>query len=196
MVVINFLNERNAADVRVCQLLKEKSKLFNGVFGASNEVLGTIESGVDFEKRIVQIYQNCLTEADIQDAFDCLRADLEASITQRLDYTHQQLFENFDEEVLEKIKFESERRLDSFERKFWDFSRFALAGLADLQARLSDMNALREATTAATAARTEHTRLQTLWQGNLETLNADLARFVAAASSLENSPAFVERLRA
>ena len=51
VVVINFLNERNEADRRVLELLAEKFHLFSGVFGASDEVLGTIESGVDFEKR-------------------------------------------------------------------------------------------------------------------------------------------------
>ncbi|MEI6409384.1 MAG: SNF2-related protein [Bacteroidota bacterium] len=131
VVVINFLNERNAADVRVYQLLNEKFNLFNGVFGASDEVLGTIESGVDFEKRIVQIYQSCRTEQEIQTAFDALRHDLEESIALRVDQTHQQLLENFDEEVLEKIKVESEQRLDAFENKFWEFSRFALAPFAD-----------------------------------------------------------------
>jgi len=131
VVVINFLNERNAADVRVYQLLNEKFNLFNGVFGSSDEVLGTIESGVDFEKRIVQIYQSCRTEQEIQTAFDALRHDLEESIALRLDQTHQQLLENFDEEVLEKIKVESEQRLDAFENKFWEFSRFALAPFAD-----------------------------------------------------------------
>jgi superfamily II DNA or RNA helicase len=131
VVVINFLNERNAADVRVYQLLNEKFNLFNGVFGSSDDVLGTIESGVDFEKRIVQIYQSCRTELEIQTAFDALRHDLEESIALRLDQTHQQLLENFDEEVLEKIKVESEQRLDAFENKFWEFSRFALAPFAD-----------------------------------------------------------------
>src|SRR5205823_3541119 len=61
VVVVNFLNKKNAADQRVYQLLDQKFRLFNGVFGASDEVLGTIESGVDFEKRIVSIYQKCRT---------------------------------------------------------------------------------------------------------------------------------------
>ena len=70
VVVVNFLNRTNAADQRVFQLLSEKFKLFEGVFGASDEVLGTIESGVDFERRIAQIYQDCRTEEEIQAAFD------------------------------------------------------------------------------------------------------------------------------
>ena len=56
VVVINFLNKENQADQRVYELLAEKFKLFSGVFGASDEVLGAIESGVEFEKRIIAIY--------------------------------------------------------------------------------------------------------------------------------------------
>ena len=37
---------------RVYELLNQKFSLFEGVFGSSDDVLGSIESGVDFEKRI------------------------------------------------------------------------------------------------------------------------------------------------
>ena len=46
VVVVNFLNRNNEADQRVFRLLAEKFSLFEGVFGASDEVLGAIESGV------------------------------------------------------------------------------------------------------------------------------------------------------
>ena len=131
VVVVNFLNNRNAADKRVYELLEKKFFLFGGVFGASDEILGSIENGVDFEKRIIQIYQSCRTETEIQAAFNKLQEELEDSIAQRLDHTHQQLMENFDEEVLEKIKMESESRLDTFEQKFWNFSHFALTPYAN-----------------------------------------------------------------
>jgi hypothetical protein len=39
----------------VYDLLNHKFRLFEGVFGSSDEVLGAIEDGVDFEKRILQI---------------------------------------------------------------------------------------------------------------------------------------------
>lgn len=45
VVVVNFLNSENAADRRVFELLDQKFQLFNGVFGASDEVLGVVESG-------------------------------------------------------------------------------------------------------------------------------------------------------
>jgi len=46
VVVVNFLNNKNQADERVYELLNEKFRMFEGVFGASDEVLGAIESGI------------------------------------------------------------------------------------------------------------------------------------------------------
>jgi superfamily II DNA/RNA helicase len=75
VVVINFLNERNEADRRVHELLSEKFNLFSGVFGASDEVLGSIESGVDFERRILAIYQQCRSTSEIEAAFNGTELD-------------------------------------------------------------------------------------------------------------------------
>ena len=58
VTVVNFLNLKNHAEQRIHQLLDEKFNLFKGVFGASDEVLGVIERGVDIERRIFQIVQS------------------------------------------------------------------------------------------------------------------------------------------
>lgn len=137
VVVVNFLNKNNAADQRVYQLLAEKFELFDGVFGASDEVLGTIESGVDFEKRIVQIYQNCRTEAEIQASFDALQHEMETQIDERMQLTRQRLLENFDEEVIEKLKInlqESRAYLNKYENWLWDLTRYYLEAYADFTA--------------------------------------------------------------
>jgi superfamily II DNA/RNA helicase len=83
VVVVNFLNKSNAADQRVYQLLDEKFRLFEGVFGASDEVLGAVESGVDFEKRIAAIYQKCRSPKQIEFEFDELQKELETEIMRR-----------------------------------------------------------------------------------------------------------------
>ncbi len=77
VVVVNYLNKANAPHVRVYELLQDKFNLFSGVFGTSDEVLGSIENGVDFEKRIAQIYQECRTLDTIQASFDALQRELE-----------------------------------------------------------------------------------------------------------------------
>lgn len=129
VVVVNFLNRKNAADVRVYQLLDEKFKLFDGVFGASDDVLGAIESGVDFEKRIGEIYQECRTEQQIQIAFDELQKELEEQITDRVKTTRQKLLENFDDEVREKLRFtddKSKENLSRYEQIFWKITQWFL----------------------------------------------------------------------
>ena len=129
VVVINFLNTRNQADQRVLELLTEKFKLFSGVFGASDEVLGRIEGGLDFEKRILQIYDTCRQPAQIEAAFNALQAELEESIADRIKDTQSQLLEHFDEDVHDRLKLrldEAEARLDKLGRWFWGVTRYAL----------------------------------------------------------------------
>ncbi len=136
VVVVNFLNKANAADQRVYELLNEKFCLFNNVFGASDDVLqskdyclGLIESGVDFEKKIAQIYQECRTPEQIEFAFNKLQEDLEEEIGDTLKQTRQQLLENFDEEVHEKLRInlqESREYLSKYENWLWQVTQFKL----------------------------------------------------------------------
>ena len=106
VVVINFLNQRNAADLRVYELLEHKFHLFDGVFGASDDVLGRIDNSTGFELKILQLYQQCRTEEEIQASFDNLQAELEDSIAERLEQVKRQVLENFDEDVQKRLKFD------------------------------------------------------------------------------------------
>lgn len=134
VVVANFLNKKNAADKRVYELLDQKFKLFSGVFGASDEVLGSIESGVDFEKRIARIYQECRTPEEIQASFDALQAELEGQIDEKLSDTRRKLLEHFDEEVHEKLKVnirESKEYLSKHENWLWELTKHVLGSYAE-----------------------------------------------------------------
>jgi superfamily II DNA/RNA helicase len=134
VVVVNFLNQKNAADKRVFELLDQKFKLFDGVFGCSDEVLGAIESGVDFEKRIADIYQRCRQPEEIDAAFDKLQQELSFEINKTMVQTRQKLLENFDDEVREKLKVskeQSDKVLDRFEKLLIDLTRYELAQEAE-----------------------------------------------------------------
>ena len=134
VVVVNFLNKANAADVRVYQLLAEKFQLFDGVFGASDEVLGAVESGVDFEKRIATIYQQCRTPEQISLQFNELQQEMETQIVAAKANAQDQLLNNFDQEVIEKVRVGSGDALDRFQRLLWQTTRICLAPFADFPA--------------------------------------------------------------
>ncbi|UGS22077.1 SNF2-related protein [Flavobacterium cyclinae] len=134
VVVVNFVNTNNAADQRVFEILNEKFKLFDGVFGASDEVLGSIESGIDFEKKIAEIYQYCRTNEEINLAFDKLKEEFKEDIDVEYKKTRQKLLENFDEEVIEKLKVtlnDSEIYLNKYQQWLWKITKLALKEVAN-----------------------------------------------------------------
>lgn len=129
VVVINFLNERNEADQRVYELLNEKFNLFTGVLGASDEVLGSIESGVDFEKRILSIYQRCRTTEEIELAFNELQEELEEQIQTKMKDTRKAILEHFDADVHSRLKInleDTKYQLDRMSKMFWELTRVVL----------------------------------------------------------------------
>jgi hypothetical protein len=109
VIVINFLNRRNAADARLYQLLEQKLHLFDGVFGASDEILGALESGVDFERRVLDIYQSCRSPSEIDAAFDALQREMETRIDQRMTEARSLLIDRFDGEVRRRLRLTGER---------------------------------------------------------------------------------------
>ncbi len=122
VVVINFVNQSNQADQRVYELLSQKFHLFEGVFGCSDEVLGALESGVDFERRLASIYHNCRTEQEINSAFDDLQQELDQIIQERIKQTKRSLIEHFDEDVVNKLRVRGERdtlNVNTYKKHFW-----------------------------------------------------------------------------
>jgi len=133
VVVLNFVNQANAADKRVFELLSQKFHLFDGVFGASDDVLGALESGVDFERRVAAIYQSCRTTEEIERAFDELQSELEGQIEAKLEDTRRLLLENFDDFVSQRLQVCHDRTLERLnERQRWllSLTRYELDGRA------------------------------------------------------------------
>ena len=134
VVVVNFLNRENEADKRVYELLAQKFQLFDGVFGASDEVLGAVESGVDFERRIAEIYQTCRHPDAIHTAFQQLQLDLAGEINDAMLNARKSLLENFDEDVQERLRLRDQSARDSLsrlERLLMRFTQAALNGHAE-----------------------------------------------------------------
>ena len=131
VVVVNFLNINNEADCRVFDILEKKLKLFEGVFGASDEVLGAIGNGIDFERRIAQIYQNCRTSCDIQREFDFIQEMFATEIGENMRSARRKLIENFDAEVAERLNVfqeASSETIDKMQALLWALTRHELDG--------------------------------------------------------------------
>lgn len=124
VVVMNFLNTKNYADQRVLELLQDKLHLFDGLFGISDEILGNMEAGIDFERRILEIYQNCRTKEEIDDAFKKIQGEKVFKISKSLKRIKSSITENFDESVQKLFKetqIDTKNELDELEKDLLSF---------------------------------------------------------------------------
>src|SRR5690606_21112872 len=92
VVVVNFINAANAVETRVYELLEKKFRLFDCVFGSSDEVLGIIENGVDLEKRIIEVYKKCRTKEEKEEYYNQLQSEFEDQINQQVKGVQSKLF--------------------------------------------------------------------------------------------------------
>ena len=104
VTVVNLLNRKNKAEERIYQLLDQKFKLFKGVFGSSDEILGTIEKGVDFEKKVLEIVQSVRNDEQVQLEFDLLTDAIQDSIDADMKSARVKLLEQLDKDVVARLK--------------------------------------------------------------------------------------------
>lgn len=134
VIVVNFSNKNNVAEQRILELLTNKFKLFENVFGASDQVLGSIEDGFDFEKQISSILNRCKTAAEINKAFDELAEKYAPEITKEMEHAKTKVFDNLDPNVQDRLKQydkESGEVLNKFERLMMNVTQHQLKDIAD-----------------------------------------------------------------
>lgn len=127
--VVNFMNRGNQAEARVVQLLQSKFLLFDGVFGSSDEVLGAIESGVDIERRILDIVQTCRTNDEINAAFDRLQGELALDIDEAKKAARDTILAEMDDKVVARLKMQEgqvHQQLDEFKQALLTLARAEL----------------------------------------------------------------------
>ncbi|KGM14432.1 SNF2-related protein [Cellulomonas bogoriensis] len=136
VVVVNFANKGNIAEQRILELLTNKFQLFSSVFGASDEVLGSIEDGLDFEKTISDILTRCKTADELDSAFRTLEDQYSSEISREMATAKAKVFDNLDPHVQDRLKAydaQSGEVLNKFERLLLAVTRHELAPFATFE---------------------------------------------------------------
>ncbi|WP_285042852.1 SNF2-related protein [Plantibacter sp. LMC-P-059a] len=136
VVVVNFSNKGNIAEHRILELLTNKFQLFSSVFGASDEVLGTIEDGLDFEKTISEILTRCRTAGELDAAFRELEGQYASEISREMASAKAKVFDNLDPHVQDRLKAydtQSGEVLNKFERLLLAITRHELDRFATFE---------------------------------------------------------------
>jgi superfamily II DNA or RNA helicase len=136
VVVANFSNKGNIAEQRILELLSNKFKLFSSVFGASDEVLGAIEDGFDFEKKISEILNSSRTDAEIDSAFQELETLFATDISKEMASAKAKVFYSLDPHVQDRLKaYDSQSGdvLNKFERLLLEVTKHELEQFATFE---------------------------------------------------------------
>lgn len=103
VTVVNMLNMKNGTEARIHELLEQKLHLFDGVFGASDEVLGILTDGIDFEREVLRIVQDCRSAEEADREFDELTAKIQDSIDADMEITRAKALEHLDADVVSRL---------------------------------------------------------------------------------------------
>ena len=136
VVVVNFSNQGNVAEQRILELLTDKFSLFKSTFGASNDVLGAIESGLDFEKKISDILNTCRTDDEISRRFEKLQEEFKSEIDTEQQAARTRIFEGLDPHVQDRFRRydeQAEEAFTRFERLFIGLTRYILRDKASFE---------------------------------------------------------------
>ena len=132
VTVVNLLNRKNHTEARIHQLLSEKFKLFEGVFGSSDEVLGSISSGLDFEKEVLGIVQRCRTKDQADAEFDELQTRIKDEIDADIAETRARVLETLDGDVVAMLHSRQKslvEKVPEYQQKLLNLARGELEGI-------------------------------------------------------------------
>ena len=73
------------------------------MFGASDEVLGILTDGIDFEREVLRIVQSCRSTVEADREFDALTARIQDSINADIEAARVKVLESMDSDVVAKL---------------------------------------------------------------------------------------------
>ena len=190
VVIVNFFNEGNAAEARILELLENKFHLFDSVFGASDEVLGRIESGFDFAQEIAKIYDSYRTADEINQAFQELEKKYATAVSKDMAEAKAKVFDNLDPSVRDRLKSYDEQSgevLNKFERLLLLLTIHGLQGKATFEGDGRNF-VLNTPPAAGIAAGRYHFKSSPSDNSKQYRYHSDLAKFVIDSALTADTP--------
>ncbi|MBU2601882.1 MAG: DEAD/DEAH box helicase [Actinobacteria bacterium] len=189
VVVVNFSNKGNVAEARILELLATKFHLFESVFGASDEVLGAIEDGFDFEKIINSILSTSRSDAEIDRAFKALEEQYATEISAEMAAAKAKVFDNLDPNVQDRLKAydsQSGEVLNKFERLLLAVTKLQLDPFATFEGNGRHF-VLNEAPVKDAKTGRYYFKSEPLDNAHQYRFDSDLARYVMESSKPEST---------
>lgn len=129
VVILNFLNKNNFADVRMLQLINKRILQFFGVFGLSDDVIGNF--GVDLGKNFSKLLGKARSREEIDRAYNDTLSEFERENKEVLQQAEHSLFSSFTKDVADKVQLTPQYirdKTDEIENDLWALTAYFFAG--------------------------------------------------------------------
>ncbi|MEM7169967.1 MAG: SNF2-related protein [Pseudomonadota bacterium] len=104
VTVVNFLNQNNRAEARAYELLTKKFGVFQETFDSSDAVMGSLEPGAVFERRVLEMIHVCRTNEEIDQAAKAIEVRQVETAAAAGSRSARTALDVFDETVAERLK--------------------------------------------------------------------------------------------
>lgn len=129
VIILNFLNKNNFADVRLLQLINKRILQFSGVFGLSDDVIGNFE--IDLGQNFSRVLGKARSKEEIDRAYNETLADFEQENKQALQQAEHSLFSSFTTKVADKVRLTPQYikdKTEEIENDLWALTEFFFTG--------------------------------------------------------------------
>lgn len=125
VLVINFLNRNNFADVRMLELINKRILQYDGIIGLSDDVIGNL--GVNLDRDFVKIMSTAKSKSEIDKAFDEVLADYEAENKKMVKQAEKSLYTLFDKDTTDNLVVSPQylqQRIDQANDDLWALTKY------------------------------------------------------------------------
>lgn len=129
VVILNFLNKNNFADVRMLQLINKRILQFSGVFGLSDDVIGNF--GVDLGKNFSKLLGKARSKEEIDRAYNDTLSEFEQENKEVLQQAEHSLFSSFTKDVADKVQLTPQYikdKTEEIENDLWALTTYFFTG--------------------------------------------------------------------
>ena len=129
VIILNFLNRNNFADVRTLELINKRILQFSGIFGMSDTVIGNFSN--DSEGNFSNMLAKARTRQEIEQTHQSTLERFEAQNKELVSRAEHSLFTSFTRDIAEKVYITPryiEAKTKEIEDDLWYVTRWFFAG--------------------------------------------------------------------
>ena len=129
VIILNFLNRNNFADVRMLELINKRILQFSGVFGMSDAVMGNFS--VDLAGSFSKVLGNARSKESIDKAYREVLEKFEKENKQVVKQAEQALFTSFTKELADSVTISPqyiEEKIAEINNALWELTKYFFGG--------------------------------------------------------------------